>query len=299
MCIILLNGRAVRVDIESEEEMELTSSNNTNNTTGGSSRKKPQLLFDSSSAIYVIQAADKAYAERMESKMKANQQWAKCMNYTYKLVTLTKTGNNIYAEKVKAIYDTLQSVQENDWIIFLDGDVTYQKKKKKGEDYSSCDDDAALEKILPLETEFDNQPCEFVTTTSAHSINTGVVLLKSVNSTRHLVKRWLELQSKPGDNLLTFGAADQLTLQEAVMEKYLGNIYTGSCGMKNSQPARNYCFRDHLPQEYRSFKNICLVSCANKHPIQCSDCGPECNRTEALFFHDTKRERNIAKDGFG
>lgn len=258
------------------------------NSTANNTQHHNHSLFDDSSTIYAIQAADEAYAAKMKTKIEVNKKWANCTGYTYKLITLTNTGN-VYSQKVKAIYDTLESAKENDWVIFLDGDVHYQLE------LDSCN---ALEKILPLESEQDEEPCEFVAMTSKHTINTGVVLFKQSENMLKLLHRWLELQQKP-DNLLSFGAADQLTLQEAVLEKFLGQTYTGKCGSEGSQAGRNYCFRDHLPQEYRSAQNVCLVPCHSKQPLQCNDCGEECNRTAAPFFHDSKRERHIAKHGFG
>eukprot|EP00571_Detonula_confervacea_P000773 CAMPEP_0172326428 /NCGR_PEP_ID=MMETSP1058-20130122/56501_1 /TAXON_ID=83371 /ORGANISM="Detonula confervacea, Strain CCMP 353" /LENGTH=318 /DNA_ID=CAMNT_0013043205 /DNA_START=35 /DNA_END=988 /DNA_ORIENTATION=+ len=126
-------------------------------------------------SVFVIQAADEAYAAKKKSMMEANQQWASCMNYTYELKTFIKEGNP-YTGKVRAIRNALEAAKENDWIIFLDGDVQFQA--------NSCD---ALEKMLPLSSKADNEPCEFIATTTPQTIGTGVLLLKSVSATKHLV----------------------------------------------------------------------------------------------------------------
>lgn len=240
-------------------------------------------------SVFVIQAADEAYAAKKKDMMDANRQWASCMNYTYELKTIIKEGN-LYAKKVQAINDALEAAKENDWIIFLDGDVAFQA-------HHSCD---ALEKIVPLQTVMDSEPCEFIAMTSPVTINTGVMLLKSTNATKFIVRKWLGEQHKP-DGLLSFGAADQLSLQEVVLGYFLGDSYErGKCSSSNEQAQRNYCFAEHIPIEYRSAKHMCLIPCADENTLQCHDCGAgECNRTTTIFHHDTKKERYYAANGFG
>mmetsp|Transcript_12565 Transcript_12565/g.26753 ORF Transcript_12565/g.26753 Transcript_12565/m.26753 type:complete len:316 (-) Transcript_12565:325-1272(-) len=273
-----------RVTLEEFEQHKQRILNGTNSSTfNGGIRTSGS--FSGASSVFVVQAADEAYAEKMKSMMETNQKWANCMNYTYQLKTLTNTGN-MYSQKVEAIHDTLEAAQENDWIIYLDADVFFQA--------DSCD---ALEKSMPLQSKIGSQPCELISMTSPHTINTGVLLLKSAYATKKLVRTWLEEQQKP-DKLLSFGAADQLSLQEAVISDFLGALYEGKCGNMNDQAQRNMCFKEHIPEEYRSSRQMCLIPCHDKTPLQCQDCGGDCNRTAAIFKHDSKRERYREKHGY-
>eukprot|EP00584_Thalassiosira_punctigera_P011488 CAMPEP_0172568714 /NCGR_PEP_ID=MMETSP1067-20121228/120860_1 /TAXON_ID=265564 ORGANISM="Thalassiosira punctigera, Strain Tpunct2005C2" /NCGR_SAMPLE_ID=MMETSP1067 /ASSEMBLY_ACC=CAM_ASM_000444 /LENGTH=334 /DNA_ID=CAMNT_0013360379 /DNA_START=77 /DNA_END=1078 /DNA_ORIENTATION=- len=279
---VLFNG-TTRMTLE-ENPQSKASINGARTSNSGKGRRIAG-PFDDTSSVFVIQAADGAYAEKMKSLMEINKKWAGCTNYTYELKTLSSTGN-VYSQKVQAIHDALESAKENDWIIYLDADVFYKA--------DSCD---ALENMLPTESKSSGQLCEFISMTSSHTINTGVLLLKSSHATKQLVRKWLEEQRKP-DKLLSFGAADQLSLQEAVMGNVLGASYTGRCSNLNDQSKRNYCFQQHIPEEYRSLQNMCLIPCNDKVPLQCQDCNGECNRTLAVFKHDSKRERYVAKHGY-
>ena len=237
--------------------------------------------FGGASSVVVLQAADEAYAAKMKSKMDTNRQWANCMNYTYQLKTISKPlFGNVYTEKVKAIHDAVEETsEESGWVIFLDGDVSF-----KGD---SCD---ALERMIPTES-IDLQTCEFIALSSAHTINTGVALMRSTNSTKELMRSWLAEQQRP-DTLLSSGAADQLSLQEAVLGKVLGATYSGKCKSMGDQHQRNLCFKEHMPEEYRSAQNVCLLPCNATVPLQCNDCRGECNS------HDSKVEQYLEKHGF-
>lgn len=246
-------------------------------------------------SVYILQAANKEYfqknspwTENRTEMVEINKKWASRMNYTHDLKLITETGN-FYTAKVQAIYDALLAANENDWIIFLDSDVRFQAHHT----------DSALEHIIPIKSKMDNQTCEFIAMVQAISINTGVVLLKSTNATKSTVLRWLTLQQN-GDNLYSFGAADQLPLQEIVMQDVLGSSYeSGICSTYKDQAARNYCFGTNLPEAIRSAKHMCWISCNDDNQLQCSGCNQECNRTKAIFWHDTKTERNYARNGFG
>lgn len=260
--------------------------------------------FGEGSSVHILQVANKEYftiknpyAMNRTEMVEVNKRWATCLNYTHQLKLVPKTGN-MYTAKVQAILDALIEVQENDWIIFLDGDVQFQFKHSNGNinSSSSCSySDNTLAKIIPLESD-DYIPCGIIAMTSSVSINTGVMLFKSTNATQIIVQKWIKEQQR-SDKLLSFGAADQLSLQEVVLQTILGGpkIYTPhKCSSGNDQGKRNFCFRDNLPMEYRSSKNMCFVSCHDDHPLQCADCGKECNRSKAIFLHDNKRERSIA-----
>ena len=241
-------------------------------------------------SVHIIQVANKEYFTNKSphimnrtAMVETNKKWASCNNYTHTLKIIAKSAEgNMYTAKVKNILDTLTTIKEDDWIIFLDGDVQIQSK-------DVCD--RTLEKIIPLQSD-DNVPCQFMAMTSPLSINTGVMLIKSTNSTKGLVQQWLAEQSAPNDKELTYGAADQLSLQEVMLQHILPeSIYTKHKCSTGKQSIRNYCFRDTLPLEYRSTKNICLISCHDEHPLQCADCQQECGRSKAIFLHDNKRER--------
>jgi len=241
-------------------------------------------------SVHIIQVANKEYFANKSphimnrtAMVETNKRWASCNNYTHTLKIVPKSAEgNMYTAKVKAILDTLTTIKEDDWLIFLDGDVQIQSK-------DMCD--RTLEKIIPLQSN-DNIACEFLAMTSSHTINTGVMLIKSTNSTKSLVKQWLNGQSTPNDKELTYGAADQLSLQEVILQHILPkSIYTKHKCSAGKQSTRNYCFHDTLPLEYRSTKNICLISCHDKFPLQCADCQQECSRSKAIFVHDNKKER--------
>ena len=245
-------------------------------------------------SVYILQAANKEYfqknspwTENRTQMVETNKKWARRMNYTHDLKLITEAGN-FYTAKVQAIYDELLAANENDWIIFLDSDVRFQAHT-----------DDTLEHIIPIQSKMDNQTCEFIAMAQAISINTGVVLLKSTNATKSTVLRWLTLQQN-GDKLYSFGAADQLSLQEIVMQDVLGSSYkSGLCSAYRDQAARNHCFGTNLPEAVRSAKHMCWITCNDDNPLQCSGCNQECNRTKAIFWHDTKTERNYARSGFG
>jgi len=242
-------------------------------------------------SVHIIQVANKEYFENKSPQImnrtamiEINKRWASCNNYTHTLKIIPKSEDgNMYTAKVQTILDTLTTIKEDDWIIFLDGDVQIQK--------DVCD--RTLEKIIPLESD-DNIACEFLAMTSTSTINTGVMLIKATNSTKTLVQQWLNEQSTPNDKELTYGAADQLSLQEVILQHILPKtIYTKHKCSTGKQSTRNYCFRDTLPLEYRSTKNICLISCHDEYPLQCADCDQECSRSKAIFVHDNKKERNM------
>ena len=255
---------------------------------------KPIINGFGEGSVHIIQVANKEYFTNNSphimnrtAMVETNKKWASCNNYTHTLKIIPKSaGGNMYTAKVKTILDILTTAKEGDWIIFLDGDVQIQK--------DVCD--RTLEKIIPLQSN-DNIPCELLAMTSPLSINTGVMLIKSTNSTKTLVQQWLNEQSTPNDYELTYGAADQLSLQEVILQHILPKtIYTKHKCSTGKQSIRNYCFRDTLPLEYRSTKNICLISCHDKHPLQCADCEDSCSRSKAIFMHDNKKERaNINK----
>ena len=251
---------------------------------------KPIINGFGEGSVHILQVANKEYFTNKSphimnrtAMVETNKRWANCNNYTHTLKIIPKSAeDNMYTAKVNAILDTLTTIKQDDWIIFLDGDVQIQSK-------DVCD--RTLEKIIPLQSD-DNVPCQFMAMTGSSTINTGVMLIKSTNSTKTLVQQWLNEQSKPNDHELTYGAADQLSLQEVILQHTLPkSIYTKHKCSTGVQSARNYCFRDTLPIEYRSTKNICLISCHDKHPLQCADCEHSCSRSKAIFLHDNKKER--------
>jgi len=240
-----------------------------------------------SSKVFVVQAADEPYAAIMQTRMETNQQWAQCMGYEY--IFKSWNRNEIacaYTEKVNAIHDVLATVQENDWIIFLDADVEFTAK--------SCD---ALESMLPIESEIDSQPCEFIALTKPSNLNSGVVLMKATQTIKRLVQRWLQMQHEQEENLCK-GPADQISLQEAVMEELLGTSYTGECkyledgvNRRDTWARRDTCFGRVFPagpQGMRSVRQMCFLDC-HAYPLQCrGHCSKfgKCNKEEAIFKHE-------------
>lgn len=253
--------------------------------------KKP--YFKDANA-HVIQIADANYAKKMEVQISRNRQWVNCSGYTYRLETpktlskeQIKAGVEpcMYTRKVQKIYQVLNEIPTNDWLIFLDIDTQYQA--------TTCD---AMERILPQQSKRASQPCEIIIHSSHVTINTAIVILKATNATRTLMQQWYELQfRKP----VCHGPADQFALQEVILETYAPKYKEtkkkcNGGGHRN----RNTCFKRNFKESLRSVGNLCLMPCPQNKadpmiPLQCRDCFEKCEKKKAIFHHSITPRRDL------
>jgi len=232
-------------------------------------------------SVHVLQFGDIFYATAMQNYTHRNKQWAECTGYNY-IFELAEPNEEkcIYSLKVETILAALERIPPKDWIIFLDLDVQYQAKL--------C---TAMEDRLPRYStsatrDHHGQQCEFIALTGPHTINTGVLLVQSTNSTIQLVRRWLQAQQK---YRFCSGPADQFSLQEVVMETFLVHLYDGECNRVLDMHERNLCFKKYMPEDQRSIQYMCFIGCNDLNPLQCHDCPDDsCNNEAAIFHHSRK-----------
>lgn len=250
------------------------------NRTKWSSKHNDGVLRYFDSPVHVVQVGDDSYANLMYNHTLRNKQWAKCMDYEYKFISLDKeeiVSDNKPCVLVKHIRRALRSITKGDWMLFLDLDVQFAS--------TTC---TALDAILPTMSLNKSQPCEFMALGSYHTINTGVVIMRSTNSTMQLMDDWYKRQ-------LEFqtckGPGDQYSLQSVVLDYASNGKYSGSCDEVADGHHRNICFRNKMISHgYRkkSFQNVCLLSCSDG--LQCKDCYYPakgiCNEMEAVFWHN-------------
>lgn len=229
-----------------------------------------------SSKVVVVQAADNQYASVMKPLLDVNHEWANCMGYQYIINTWDKVANScVYTEKVKVIHDVLHTVDENDWVIFLDADVKFQSRE--------C---TSLEAMLPTQSQINSQPCELIAMTSGHSVNSGILLVQKTPNMIRVVQRWLEIQY---EKQVCRGPADQISLQEVILEELLGPSYGRKCIdlTERSILRADECFGRYIPQDQRSNGQFCLLDCVD-FPLQChGSCLRDrtCNKSTAIFDH--------------
>jgi hypothetical protein len=189
-------------------------------------------FFGDGNQVHVLQIGDEAYRKLHEERMSVNRDWAKCAGYQYAFKSFENHENHhstndrnhqtpeqppcVYTKKVKAIRDFLvNDIPLNDWMIFVDLDATYQ-----------APDCQALEKLLwkeqhhynfHAEQQHDPHQCEVLALMTESDLNTGIFLVKATEQTRELMETWYQWQMRHG---WCKGPADQLTLQEAMLEHY-------------------------------------------------------------------------------
>lgn len=124
------------------------------NRTKWSSKHNDGVLRYFDSPVHVVQVGDDSYANLMYNHTLRNKQWAKCMDYEYKFISLDKeeiVSDNmpcVLTLKVKHIRRALRSITKGDWMFFLDLDVQFAS--------TTC---TALDAILPTMSLKKSQPC--------------------------------------------------------------------------------------------------------------------------------------------
>lgn len=249
---------------------------------------KPMKSFFGEAKVHVLQVADEAYAEKMEKHTKYNMQWVEQANYEYHFLELDRCEHEcLYTIKVKLIDDFLRSVSMNDWVIFLDLDAHFAYKN---DPYML---DRFLTKTLKKADKQNTTRCELVALSAAHTVNTGVMVLRSTEWTRDIISTWLDFQKRKGHCAY---AADQVAMQNVLLEKVFARGFNAdgyhAC-FQDDQHTANLCFMEVMeehsfPRGERYSDRACLVGC--RDGLQCfSDClfrKGECNPTKTIFHHN-------------